>query len=163
MKDFQSHDFISRLPSLYWNSIKPGFRVKSNVEKRLKIQIMIFSSYQSYYEVKVPWNFREMTTLLMWWREWCVVTLFGVKRSRDKIRKLLRYDTILQNWRKRKQCNYLCQPKFIRNWVLRISVQNINYSHPLLFEITRTFVLEIESFSWYLKYWRKTFKSFVSA
>ena len=47
-----------------------------------------------------------MTTLLMWWREWCVVTLFGVKRSRDKIRKLLRYDTILQNWRKRKQCNY---------------------------------------------------------
>ena len=29
-----------------------------------------------------------MTTLLMWWREWCVVTLFGVKRSRDKIRKL---------------------------------------------------------------------------
>ena len=77
----------------------------------------------------------------MWWREWCVVTLFGVKRSRDKIRKLLpRYDTILQNWRKRKQCNYLCQPKFIRNWVLRISVQNINYSHPLLFEITRTFV-----------------------
>ena len=76
----------------------------------------------------------------MWWREWCVVTLFGVKRSRDKIRKLPRYDTILQNWRKRKQCNYLCQPKFIRNWVLRISVQNINYSHPLLFEITRTFV-----------------------
>ena len=35
-----------------------------------------------------------MTTLLMWWREWCVVTLFGVKRSRDKIRKLSYRDMI---------------------------------------------------------------------
>ena len=39
-----------------------------------------------------------------------------------------------------KENNAITMAKFIRNWVLRISVQNINYSHPLVAEITRTFV-----------------------
>ena len=87
--------------------------------------------YFSFDEVKVVWNFRKMTRH---------------NASKGHHRVIRRPPRPAQIWLvifckiEGKENNAITMAKFIRNWVLRISVQNINYSHPLVAEITRTFV-----------------------